>query len=69
MDTADQELQEDLLAFIRSAENPSAASIIEAYVRSHQGIDSGAVRLAMMKLLDSGIITVGSGWRLQIRRT
>lgn len=64
MDERESQLLEDLLEFIRGEEKPSAASIIQEYTKTHPGVESGAVRLAMMRLLDQRRISVGEGWRL-----
>jgi hypothetical protein len=69
VDDQEQQLREDLLAFIRAQEKPSAASIIVAYKREHPEVEAGAIRVAMMKLLDAGHVTVGDRWRLILRGT
>jgi hypothetical protein len=60
------ELSDALLSYIRSAPNPAAPSLIDDYVQAHPEADPGTVRTAMMQLIRSGKITVGSGPRWAI---
>jgi hypothetical protein len=67
MDPQELALSRALLAFIRSSSTPTASSIIERYAGEHPEIDPGDIRVAMMRLLSAGDVSVGPEWRLITR--
>lgn len=68
MDPQDQELCDALLQFIQNFGDPlTAASAVVLFAAMRPDVASGAIRLALMRLLDSRKVLLSSnGWTLSV---